>query len=576
MRWVKEVSVAGFERRFHAGISASVEGVVAPLFVKGRKPGTVISPPVACGRETRSQHIVLREEVSTEGQILRSVVVTRKNPQVTREAACATKGLKQGGQMAACSRVAAATHEPEVAGDDELLSDGDDMVIRVARCVPNLEGLPSDLNPVTLAQPDVVLRGPPLRLRGGEHRTAECCHHLVVTGDVVGVAVGDENPNPRGVELPDRCDSYGGVNRVDQDGVSSMVKKVEEVVADGRREGQELQGDSDGLEGFDVEARVGRTAGLGIPWEERFEVERNYHGWRIDRYLAEKMHRASRAQAATITKHGLWLDDRWITKQGATVRAGQVIRIPRLEFADPATPSLDEVSVLHDDGAAIVLNKPPGMLIHRTANESTRTVEAYVSRQWPNDRVEAAHRLDRETAGCVACGRGFDAIRDLRMRFADSAAEKRYRAIVEDRGGLWQTGSRATIDTPLGMMGNSIVSIKMDVGPLPCRTHVVCVERRGDFALLEVEIEQGRQHQIRAHLWLQGTPIVGDKLYALGDRFFLAWINAPGAPELVEQLPIRWHALACIGLRFEHAGGSVAVTAPTPLHMASFWAGLQP
>lgn len=553
-----------------------MEGAVAPLFVQGGQPWAIFAAPPAGGVEACGQRIVFGEEVGAEGEVLGGVVVTGQDAEVPGEAARATKGPKQGGEMATCPGVTAATHEPEVAGDHELLPDGDDVVVGMARCVSNLEMLATDLDPVSVAKPDVVPGGPPLRLCGGEHLATERGDDLVVAGDVVGMPVGDENPNPRGVELPDRCDSNGGVHRVDQDGVSSMVKKVEEVVADGRREGQELQGDSEGLEGFEVEARVGRTAGPGIPWEERFEVERNYHGWRIDRYLAEKMHRASRAQAAAITKHGLWLDDRWVTKQGATVRAGQVIRIPRLEFADPATPSLDEVSVLHDDGAAIVLNKPPGMLIHRTANESTRTVEAYVSRQWPNDRVEAAHRLDRETAGCVACGRGFDAIRDLRTRFADSAAEKRYRAIVEDRAGLWQTGSRATIDTPLGMMGNSIVSIKMDVGPLPCRTHVSCVERRGDFALLEVEIEQGRQHQIRAHLWLQGTPIVGDKLYALGDAFFLAWINAPGASELVEQLPIRWHALACVGLRFEHAGGSVAVTAPMPLHMASFWSELQP
>ena len=305
-------------------------------------------------------------------------------------------------------------------------------------------------------------------------------------------------------------------------------------------------------------------------------MERNYHGWRIDRYLAEKMHRASRAQAAAITKMGLWLDDRWVTKQGATVRAGQTIRIPRVEFADPATPPLDAITVLHDDGAAIVLHKPAGMLIHRTANEATRTVEAYVSKRWPDHRVEAAHRLDRETAGCVACGRGFDAIRDLRMRFADSAAEKRYAAIVEDPACIWPVGRRATIDTPIGMTGRSAVSIKMEAGHLPCRTHVVCAERRGQHALLQVEIEQGRQHQIRAHLWLSGTPIVGDKLYALGDDFFLAWINAPGAPELVAQLPIRWHALACTGLTFEHAAGRVAVEAPLPPHMVEFWQALQP
>ena len=553
-----------------------MEGVVGALLIEGGEPGSIFAAPAAGCGEAGCERLVFGEEVGTEGEVLRGVVMARQDAQVAGQRAHATEGVEEARQVAACAGVAAAADEPEVSRGDERICDGNEVVVRVARRMANLEGLPAEFDAVAVAEPHIVARRPARCDGRRQHLAAERCNDLIVAGDVIGVTVRHQNPDPRGVELPDRSDSNARVHGIDQDGISSMMKKVEEVVGHGRREGLELHEGSDGLEEEVIEARVGRTAGPGIPWEERFEVERNYHGWRIDRYLAEKMHRASRAQAANIVKHGLWLDERWVTKQGATVRAAQVIRIPRLEFADPATPSLDEVRVLHDDGAAIVLNKPPGMLIHRTANESTRTVEAYVTRQWPNDRVEAAHRLDRETAGCVACGRGFDAIRDLRMRFAESAAEKRYQAIVEDRQGRWQPGARATIDTPLGMMGTSVVTIKMDVGPLPCRTHVHCTERRGDFALLEVEIEQGRQHQIRAHLWLQGTPIVGDKLYALGDDFFLAWINAPGAPELVAQLPIRWHALACVGLRFEHAGGQVAVTAPTPAHMAEFWAALQP
>ena len=553
-----------------------MEGVVGALLVEGGDPGSLFAAPVAGSGEACSERLVLREEVGAEGEVLRRVVVSGEDSKVARQRAHTTEGVEEARQVAARSGMAAAADEPEVTGGDESICNRDDVVVRVAGGVANLDGLSAQFDTVAVAESHVVARRPALGDGRGQHFATERRDHLVVAGDVVGVTVRHQNPDPRGVELPDRSDSNARVHGIDQDGISSMMKKVEEVVGHGRREGLELHEGSDGLEEEVIEARVGRTARPGIPWEERFEVERNYHGWRIDRYLAEKMHRASRAQAANIVRHGLWLDERWVTKQGATVRAAQVIRIPRLEFADPATPSLDEVTVLHDDGAAIVLNKPPGMLIHRTANESTRTVEAYVTRQWPDDRVEAAHRLDRETAGCVACGRGFDAIRDLRMRFAESAAEKRYRAIVQDDAGRWQTGSRATIDTPLGMMGTSVVSIKMDVGPLPCRTHVVCIERRGSHALLEVEIEQGRQHQIRAHLWLQGTPIVGDKLYALGDDFFLAWINAPGAPELVEQLPTRWHALACVGLQFEHAGGAVAVTAPTPPHMREFWAALQP
>jgi len=358
-----------------------VEGVVGALLVEGGEPGSLFAAPVTGSGEAGSERLVFWEEVGTEGEVLCRVVVSGQDAKMARQRAHAAEGVEQARQVAARTGVAAAAYEPEVTGGDESIRYRDDVVVGVAGGVANLDGLSAEFDAVAVAEPQIVPRRPALSDGRCQHFAAEGGDDLIVAGDVVGVTVRHQNPDPRGVELPDRSDSNARVHRIDQDGISSMMKKVEEVVGHGRREGLELHEGSDGLEEEVIEARVGRTAGPGIPWEERFEVERNYHGWRIDRYLAEKMHRASRAQAANIVKHGLWLDERWVTKQGATVRAAQVIRIPRLEFADPATPSLDEVTVLHDDGAAIVLNKPPGMLIHRTANESTRTVEAYVTRQ---------------------------------------------------------------------------------------------------------------------------------------------------------------------------------------------------
>ena len=331
-----------------------MEGVVGALLIEGGEPGSLFAAPAAGSGEVGCERLVFGEEIGAEGEVLRGIVVAGQDAQMAGQRARATEGVEEAGQVAAGAGVAAAADEPEVAGGDERICDGDEVVVGVAGRVANFDGLSAQFDPVAVAESNIVPRRPALGDGGCQHLAAERSHHLVVAGDVVGVAMGHQNPDPRGVELPDRSDSNARVHGIDQDGISSMMKKVEEVVGHGRREGLELHEGSEGLEEEVIEARVGRTAGPGIPWEERFEVERNYHGWRIDRYLAEKMHRASRAQAANIVKHGLWLDERWVTKQGATVRAAQVIRIPRLEFADPATPSLDEVSVLHDDGAAVV------------------------------------------------------------------------------------------------------------------------------------------------------------------------------------------------------------------------------
>jgi 23S rRNA pseudouridine1911/1915/1917 synthase len=235
-----------------------------------------------------------------------------------------------------------------------------------------------------------------------------------------------------------------------------------------------------------------------------------------------------------------------------------------VEQADPGTPPLDAAPVLLEREDLLVLDKPAGMLVHRTAGEATRTVEALFAARFPGERVESAHRLDRDTSGCLVAGRGLDAIRELRALFAGSLVEKRYAALVSDPAGLWVPGAPRTLDEPLGLDSVSEVRLRVGRGSWLCATHVRCERRRGDRALLDVTIEGGRQHQIRAHLALFGTPVVGDKLYEAGSAFFLDWIDRPGAPDLVARLPARWHCLHARALRLPWRGASIEVEAPLP------------
>jgi RluA family pseudouridine synthase len=313
---------------------------------------------------------------------------------------------------------------------------------------------------------------------------------------------------------------------------------------------------------------------------ERFVVERNYDGWRLDRYLTEKLKRATRSLVTRLLQGAVRFADGRRVKPGTRVRPGDVVLVERTERPDPGAPALEAVRVLDARGDVVVLDKPAGLLVHRTARESVRTVEAFLAERYAGERVEPVHRLDRDTSGCLVCARGAEAIRRLRAAFAEeSLVTKRYLAVATDPGGRWPAGARERLETPLGFDAESRVELRIGRGEWRCATEVVVESRpRPELACLRVRLEGGRQHQIRAHLALEGTPVLGDKLYGMGDAFFLAWTEAPGAPELVAQLPLRWHALHAVEVALapglasgrEATSGSESeawrVVAPVPPH----------
>jgi 23S rRNA pseudouridine1911/1915/1917 synthase len=307
---------------------------------------------------------------------------------------------------------------------------------------------------------------------------------------------------------------------------------------------------------------------LTIPWDEVFIVEPNYAGWRLDVYLAQKIHRATRSQVRRILMNS---DVQLAGKPARTssiVRAGDEVRLPRIERIDPMTPTLDSIRVLLDQNDLVVINKPSGTLVHRNSTEVSRTVDMWANGYCPDERLEPVHRTDRDTSGVLVLGRGLETIRALRAAFENVDVEKVYVAVVEDPERRWAVGDLHSFETPLGPAQGSVVRLRMGHGDLPCATHVRCMHRTTERAFLEVRIEQGRQHQIRAHLSLHGTPVTGDKLYGMGDDFFEAWLQHPGHPNLTSMLATRWHALHAWKIRIPHRGRRIGVTAPIPEQLA--------
>jgi tRNA pseudouridine65 synthase len=204
--------------------------------------------------------------------------------------------------------------------------------------------------------------------------------------------------------------------------------------------------------------------------------------------------------------------------------------------------------VLHFDDEVVVVNKPGGILVHRSFEAPDRVfVLQELSRQlgrW----LFPVHRLDRAASGVLAFALSSDAARRLQAAMGAADARKEYLALV--RGLAPEAGA---VDKPL----------KDERGePQPARTEFRRLAAFSGCSLLEVRIASGRRHQIRRHLSHLAHQILGDSSYGKG-RLNRRFREAYGLPRLF---------LHASRLDVEHPSGSgrLAVTAPLAQDLRNF------
>lgn len=235
-------------------------------------------------------------------------------------------------------------------------------------------------------------------------------------------------------------------------------------------------------------------------------------------------------------------------RAGRTLRNGTrvvvVIPLERRLQIDAADP--EGLVVLHEDEHTIVVDKPPFLPVHPSGRHHSNTlIQRVQARQrlltGAAPSIRLCHRLDRETSGLVLCGKGDWAHRRLRKQFERQEVEKEYLAIVS---GLPLDDS-GRVDLPLGRSRTSAVRLKMAVqsdGDASL-TEWSVVERFAHCTLVACRPQTGRQHQIRVHMAAIGHPLVGDKLYGLGEEFFLRNAGGMLAAEDCAALGLPRHAL---------------------------------
>ena len=186
---------------------------------------------------------------------------------------------------------------------------------------------------------------------------------------------------------------------------------------------------------------------------------------------------------------------------------------------DPKNATEEEIlaRVLYRDGLMLVIDKPAGLSVHRGPKGGPSLEDWFDSLRYGLPRGPAlAHRLDRETSGCLVLGRHRKALAHLGLLFKHGKVGKTYWAVVE--GGPAE--AEGTIDIPLGRKNvERGWWMKPDPKGLPSTTGWKVLGRATGLTWLALEPVTGRTHQLRVHCAAAGWPIVGDNIYGAAPRF---------------------------------------------------------
>lgn len=303
-------------------------------------------------------------------------------------------------------------------------------------------------------------------------------------------------------------------------------------------------------------------------------VPEEHGGKRLDQALALLCPQYSRARLQGWIKAGFVTVDGAILAQKDAVRAGQVIEINALlenqneNWTGQALP----LDIIHEDSHLIVVNKPPGLVVHPGAGNPDRTLVNALLHHCPElaqaPRAGIVQRLDKDTSGIMVVAKSLTAhaklVKDLQAR----AITREYRALVhgELRGG-------GAVEAPIGRHPRLRTRMAVVARGRPAVTHYRILGRRPGCTELKVTLETGRTHQIRVHLAHLGHPVVGDPHYG-GRRRFAKNIPAP-LRERVAAFPRQALHAQRLALKHPADGKPVSWSAPLPEDLATLLEGLK-
>ena len=244
---------------------------------------------------------------------------------------------------------------------------------------------------------------------------------------------------------------------------------------------------------------------------------------RLDAFVAAETE-LSRTQAQRLIREGAILLNEKSVSASSVTAVGDRVTINYPEITDTAVlPEDIPLDVVYEDSDLIVINKPQGMVVHPApGHESGTLVNALLyhisdlSGIGGERRPGIVHRIDRMTSGLLVVAKNDATHRALSEQFQTHEAHRSYCALVD--GNLREDSG--TIDAPIARHPVDRKRMAVLAGGRDAVTHWAVVARYGQYTLLQIELETGRTHQIRAHMASIQHPVSGDDVYGRPKRPF--------------------------------------------------------
>ncbi len=218
----------------------------------------------------------------------------------------------------------------------------------------------------------------------------------------------------------------------------------------------------------------------------------------------------------------------------------------KLSIETPETPDFKDktLPIVYIDDNVIVVNKPAGVLTHSKGELNDEFTVADFFRRYStynedSNRPGIIHRLDRDTSGIIIGARNPETALLLQKQFSDRKTKKTYYAVLDGIPSL----EKANIDLPIGRNPKKPSTFRVDPNGKPATTKYEIIDVNKKNALVKLQPQTGRTHQLRVHMKYLGTPILGDKLYGkVSKRLYLhaysLEITIPGGQRRTFTAPI--------------------------------------
>jgi 23S rRNA pseudouridine955/2504/2580 synthase len=294
------------------------------------------------------------------------------------------------------------------------------------------------------------------------------------------------------------------------------------------------------------------------------EIDSNEQGQRLDKVLGRLLVGVPRTRIFRLIRRGEVRVNGKRASPEQRLTAGDSVRVPPVREALPDAPrrvpatllQSIERAVIHEDDRLLVLDKPSGVAVHGGSGLSFGVIEALRASR-PEQTLELAHRLDRDTSGVLLVAKRASALRELHALLREGAVQKSYLVLV---AGRWQLGHK-NIDAPLrtDLRVGGERTVKVDAHGKQARTEFKLIEHYGARAsLLEAILHTGRTHQIRVHAAYCDHPVAGDEKY--GDAAFNETLARAGLTRMF------LHAHSC-SFSWPGGGSDQSFSAPLPAQL---------